>query len=78
MAGKKAGKIEAGNSGGDFFETGKWNTPCYSIMQMRVHVDKNCLGVNSPNFFLSLLTSVSRSGNISIKKFTPRKISYYF
>ena len=26
-AGKKAGKMAAGNSGGDFLKTGKWNTP---------------------------------------------------
>ena len=29
-AGKKAGKMATGNSGGDFLKTGKWNTPIVS------------------------------------------------
>ena len=31
--GKQAGKKEAGNSGGDFFKTGKWNIPPHLLLK---------------------------------------------
>ena len=43
---QKAGKKEAGNSGGDFFKTGKWNTP-HNYTHLKISFEFSIFFINS-------------------------------